>query len=113
MLVKDVKIITMKYRYSMIPWKERVTTAFDCEKCGFDEVKTHLLRVHMQRKHARFTVTCRDCECILDREHNLKVHFRIVFTENTNVERMLVKDAQIIALAYSFSRIPWQQSMSR
>ena len=112
MLVKDVKIITMKYRYSMIPWKGRVTIAFDCEKCGFDEVQTHLLRVHMQRKHARFTGTCRDCECILDGEHNHKVHFRILFTEDTKVERMLEKDAKIIAMALGFSRITWQKSMS-
>ena len=39
MLVKDVKIITIKYRYSMIPWKERVTIALDCVKCGFDGSK--------------------------------------------------------------------------
>ena len=100
MLVKDVKIITMNYRESMISWgkkllitkrdetlknackrcenyyneiplfhdpmeKERVTTTFGCVKCGFDEVHTPLLRVHMQRKHARFTSTCRDCDNII------------------------------------------------
>ena len=113
MLVKDVKIITMKYRESMISWgKKCVTTAFDCEKCGFDEVQTHLLRVHMQRKHARFTGTCRDCDCILDGEHNHKAHFRILFIQDTKVERMLEKDAKIIAMALGFSRIPWQKSMS-
>ena len=88
--------------------KKRVTTAFDCEKCGFDEVQTHLL----QRKHARLTGTCRDCECILDGEHNHKVHFRILFIEDTKVERMLEKDAKIIAMALGFSRITWQKSMS-
>ena len=92
--------------------RQRVTTAFDCEKCGFDEVQTHLLRVHMQRKHARFTGTCRDCECILDGEHNHKAHFRILFIEDTKVERMLEKDAKIIAMALGFSRITWQKSMS-
>ena len=31
-----------------------------CMKCGFDEVKTHLVRVHMWRRHTRFIGTSED-----------------------------------------------------
>ena len=59
---------------------------------------------------ARCTVTCRDCECILDRERNLKEHLKLI-RGKTKIERMLVKDVKIIAIAYSYSRITWQKIM--
>ena len=40
--------------------KEHVTIAYDCVKCGFDEVKTHLVRVHMWRRQTRFIGTSED-----------------------------------------------------
>ena len=96
-------VVLMKYR--------PICCEFICSESMHD-LQAHVKIVTISYP-SQCTVTCRDCECILDREPNLEKHFRILLIEKTKMERMLVKDVKNIAIAYSYSRIPWQKSMPR
>ena len=49
---------------------------YECEKCGEMFGTIHTLRIHFQRKHARYLFGCDECEKTFSRKAHMKEHKR-------------------------------------